>query len=150
MYNRINITGLAGEDSWALVAGIEGQDTNDIIMNNLIEVHSTGDVDENTNIYGMSYSQSAPGDHSFDIINNTVLSDGFYSVYLESATNSTITHNTLISYLDDIENGHKGYKKVMEFMKEKCLTIIWFSMNLIIMPKGQMTLTAVMFSTILQ
>lgn len=111
MYNRINITGLAGEDSWALVAGIEGQDSNDIIMNNLIEVHSTGDVDENTNIYGISYSQSSPGDHSFDIINNTVLSDGFYSVYLESAVNSTITHNTLISYQDDIEDGHNGYKK---------------------------------------
>ena len=110
-YNRINITGLAGEDAYALVSGIEGQDSNDIIMNNLIEVHSTGDVDENTNIYGISYSQSSPGDHSFDIINNTVLSDGFYSVYLESAVNSTITHNTLISYQDDIEDGHNGYKK---------------------------------------
>ena len=111
MYNKINITGLAGEDSWALVAGIEGQDSNDIIMNNLIEVHSKGDVDENTNIYGISYSQSSPGNHSFDIINNTVLSDGFYSVYLESAVNSTITHNTLISYQDDIEDGSGGYKR---------------------------------------
>ena len=111
MYNRLNITGLAGEDSWALVAGIEGQDNNDIIMNNFIEVHSTGDVNENTNIYGISYSQSSPGDHSFDIINNTVLSDGFYSVYLESAVNSTITHNTLISYQEGIEDGSGGYKR---------------------------------------
>lgn len=111
MYNNINITGLAGEDNWALVSGIEGQDSRDIIMNNVIEVHSIGEVNENTNIYGISYSQTTPDDHSFDIINNTVLSDGYYSVYLDSAVNSTITHNTLISYQEDIEDGRSGYKR---------------------------------------
>ena len=111
MYNNINITGLAGEDSWALVSGIEGQDSKDIIMNNLIEVHSVGEVNENTNIYGISYSQTTPDDHSFDIINNTVLSDGYYSVYLDSAVNSTVVYNTLLSYQEDIEDGHNGYKK---------------------------------------
>lgn len=111
MYNNINITGLAGEDNWALVSGIEGQDSRDIIMNNVIEVHSIGEVNENTNIYGISYSQTTPDDHSFDIINNTVLSDGYYSVYLDSAVNSTITHNTLISYREDIEDGRSGYKR---------------------------------------
>ena len=42
--NRINVTGLAGTHEWALVAGIESQDTCSTIINNIIEVHSVGDV----------------------------------------------------------------------------------------------------------
>ncbi len=56
--NKINITGLAGNHSWALVAGIEAQDSNDTIVNNTIEVHSVAEVKDNDNIYGISYSQS--------------------------------------------------------------------------------------------
>ena len=55
--NTINITGLAGKHEWALVAGIEVQDSNDNIKNNRIEVHSVGAVDEEDNLYGISYRQ---------------------------------------------------------------------------------------------
>ena len=49
---------MAGNHSWALVAGIEAQDSNDTIVNNTIEVHSVAEVKDNDNIYGISYSQS--------------------------------------------------------------------------------------------
>jgi len=110
-YNKVNITGLASEDEWGLVAGFELQDSKDMVISNDIEVHSVGEVNESTNIYGISYSQSVPDEHSFDIINNTVLSDGFYSVYLLSAVNSTIIHNTLLSNQENINNSYNGYKR---------------------------------------
>jgi hypothetical protein len=80
--NRINVTGLAGAHEWALVAGIETQDSNSTIVNNTIEVHSVSDVNIDDNIYGISYRQKIAGNHSYNIQNNTVFSDGFKSVYL--------------------------------------------------------------------
>ena len=107
--NRINVTGLAGVHEWALVAGIESQDSNSIIHSNIIEVHSVGDVGINDNIYGVSYRQSTSGNHTFDIQNNTVFSDGFYSVYLLSSLNSVIAGNTLVSFNENAKNGLDGY-----------------------------------------
>ena len=107
--NRINVTGLAGVHEWALVAGIESQDTNSIINNNTIEVHSVGEVNIGDNIYGVSYRQHTAGNHSFNIENNTVFSDGFYSVSLLDSVNSTIANNLLISYNENAQNGNNGY-----------------------------------------
>lgn len=96
MNNHINVTGWAGNHSWALVAGIESQDDNDVIMNNLIEVHSIMDVSMEDNLYGISYSQSTDGTHTYKVINNTVISDGYYLSYMLDADNTTVTNNTLV------------------------------------------------------
>ena len=96
--NNINITGLAGVHEWALVAGIESQDTYSIIRNNTIEVHSVGDVSVDDNIYGISYRQSTSGDHKYDIQNNTVYSDGYYGINLISSVDSKVLNNLLISF----------------------------------------------------
>ena len=94
--NHINVTGRAGNHSWALVAGIEVQDDNDTIMNNLIEVHNTEKTTKDDNLYGISYSQETNSTHSYRVINNTVISDGYYLSYMLDAENTTVTNNTLV------------------------------------------------------
>ncbi|MBR3140490.1 MAG: right-handed parallel beta-helix repeat-containing protein [Methanobrevibacter sp.] len=109
--NNINITGLAGVHEWALVAGIESQDTNSIIHNNTIEVHSVGDVSVDDNIYGISYRQSTSGDHKYDIQNNTVFSDGYYGVNLISSVDSKVVDNLLVSFNSDVaDKTRTGFK----------------------------------------
>ena len=108
--NRINVTGLAGTHEWALVAGIETQDTCSTIINNIIEVHSVGDVSIDDNIYGISYRQSTAGDHHYDIENNTVFSDGFYAVNLLTSVDSKVINNLLVSYNSKVNNGNGGFR----------------------------------------
>ncbi len=108
--NRINVTGLAGAHEWALVAGIESQDTYATIVNNTIEVHSVGDVSIDDNIYGVSYRQSTSGDHRYVIENNTIFSDGFYGVTLLSSVDSRVLNNLLVSYNSKVNNGNGGFK----------------------------------------
>ena len=108
--NKINVTGLAGTHEWALVAGIESQDTCSTILNNIIEVHSVGDVSIDDNIYGISYRQSTSGDHQYDIENNTVFSDGFYAVNLLTSVNSKVINNLLVSYNSKVNSGSGGFK----------------------------------------
>lgn len=110
--NDINITGLAGKHNWALVAGIEVQDSNDNIKNNRIEVHSISDVDEEDNLYGISYRQNTDGNHKFDIENNLVFSEGYYAVYLLSSVDSTIKNNMLVTSREDApDKTLEGYKE---------------------------------------
>ena len=108
-YNRINVTGLAGSHEWALVAGVETQDSDSIVENNIIEVHSVGPVGVDDNIYGVSYRQSTDGDHKYSIKDNTVFSDGFKSVYLLGSKDSTVANNLLVSYNDKAKNGYDGF-----------------------------------------
>ena len=108
-YNRINVTGLAGTHEWALVAGVETQDSNSVVENNIIEVHSVGAVGADDNIYGVSYRQSTDGEHTYSIQNNTVFSDGFKSVYLLGSTDSTVANNLLVSYNENAKNGYDGF-----------------------------------------
>ena len=108
--NRINVTGLAGTHEWALVAGIETQDSYSTILNNSIEVHSVGAVSIDDNIYGISYRQSTSGDHHYNIQNNTVFSDGFYAVNLLSSVDSKVINNLLVSYNSKISSGSNGFK----------------------------------------
>ncbi len=108
--NTINVTGLAGTHEWALVAGIESQDSHSTILNNRIEVHSVGAVGIDDNIYGISYRQSTSGDHQYDIENNTVFSDGFYAVNLLSSVDSKVLNNLLVSYNSKANNGYNGFK----------------------------------------
>ncbi len=110
--NDINITGLAGEHEWALVAGIEVQDSDDTIRNNRISVHSVGAVTEDSNLYGISYRQNTDGDHTFDIENNLVFSEGYYAVYLLSSVGSTIKNNMLVTSREDApDKTLEGYKE---------------------------------------
>lgn len=107
--NRINVTGLAGVHEWALVAGIETQDSNSTIVNNTIEVHSVADVGVNDNIYGISYRQKLSGNHSFNIQNNTVFSDGFKAVYLLDSINFDVKNNLLVSFNENATNNNFGF-----------------------------------------
>lgn len=109
-FNKINVTGLAGVHEWALVTGIESQDTNAEILNNYIEVHSVGPVSVNDNLYAISYRQSTAGSHTFNIQNNFAMSNGYYAVYLLSSDDSTIFNNTLISSNGDVNSGDNSYK----------------------------------------
>jgi len=110
-FNKINVTGLAGVHEWALVTGIESQDTNAEILNNYIEVHSVGPVSVNDNLYAISYRQSTAGSHTFNIQNNFAMSNGYYAVYLLSSDDSTIFNNTLISSNGDVNSGDNSYKQ---------------------------------------
>ena len=98
--NFINVTGLASTHYWALVAGIEVQDSDDLILNNTIIVNNIGSYADNNNIYGISYS-SLSGTSSLvvnSIIANNVLntkkSSGNRAVRVGSGRNNTIRNNT--------------------------------------------------------
>ena len=110
-FNKINVTGLAGVHEWALVTGIESQDTNAEILNNYIEVHSVAPVSVDDNLYAISYRQSTAGSHTFNIQNNFAISNGYYAVYLLSSDYSTISNNTLISSNGDVNSGDNSYKQ---------------------------------------
>lgn len=107
--NRINVTGLAGTHEWALVTGIETQDSTSEILNNIIEVHSIGTVNVDDNLYAISYRQSTAGQHSFNIQNNTAFTDGYYGIFLLSSDNSKIINNILISSNSGAVTGSNAY-----------------------------------------
>ncbi|MCI6774430.1 hypothetical protein [Methanobrevibacter boviskoreani] len=100
--NFINVTGYAGRNNWALVAGIEVQDSDDVILNNTIyaqNVNNNSDI-RNNNIYGISYSQSTSGNHQYNIQYNKVITNGYNAVMLDArygVTNSEIGNNVLIT-----------------------------------------------------
>ena len=135
--NRINVTGLAGTHEWALVAGIESQDTCSTIKNNIIEVHSVGDVSIDDNLYGISYRQSTNGEHQYDIENNTVFSDGYYAVNLLTSDNSKVANNLLVSYNSKVNNGNGGFRywdinshRGLEFYNNQVITAFdYFAAN---------------------
>ncbi|WP_295622313.1 hypothetical protein [uncultured Methanobrevibacter sp.] len=109
--NLINITGLAGQHEWSLVAGIESQDTYSEIFNNTIEVHSIGEVKDGDNIYGVSYRQYTADSHTFQIEDNTVYGDTKTAVYLLDSDDSNVKNNTVISTLDDAKTGDDSFRK---------------------------------------
>lgn len=108
--NRINVMGLAGEDPWALVVGIEVQDDNDYIVNNTIAVSSIAPVDENDNLFGISYRQKLDGEHTFVIKDNLIFSNSTIGVYLYDSVGSTIIDNTVVSSKEGIaDTSYNGY-----------------------------------------
>lgn len=110
-YNKINVTGLAGTHDWALVTGIESQDTFAEIFNNQIEVHSIADVGVDDNLYAISYRQSISGPNTFDIENNVAVTDGYYAVYILNSEYSSIINNTLISFNSNVQTGDDAYRQ---------------------------------------
>lgn len=106
--NYINITGVANKHNWALVAGIEAQDSHDVIWNNTIIVTNLGDYDDYNNIYGISFSQNTNNNHSYNIQYNNIITNGRYGVFLVGSTSlvvdSVVTNNmiqTLVNSGDD-------------------------------------------------
>lgn len=110
--NRINVTGLAGEDPYALVAGIEVQIDNGYIVNNTIAVSSIAPVGDNDNLYGISYRQKLEGEHTFVIKDNVVFSNSTVAVYLYDSVGSVITDNIVVSSKEGIpDSSYEGYKE---------------------------------------
>lgn len=97
--NFINVTGVASTHYYALVAGIEVQDSDDLIWNNTIIVNNIGEYSDSNNIYGISYSQSTKGDHKYNIQYNNVTTNGRYAVSLSGSeslvVDSIIANNVL-------------------------------------------------------
>ena len=97
--NFINVTGYASTHYWALVAGIEVQDSDDLIWNNTIIVNNIGEYSDSNNIYGISYSQSTDGNHKYNIQYNNVTTNGRYAVSLSGSgslvVDSIIANNVL-------------------------------------------------------
>lgn len=92
--NFINVTGYASTHYWALVAGIEVQDSDDVIWNNTIIVNNIGNYSSSNNIYGISYSQNTKGDHKYNIQYNNVTTNGRYAVSL-SGTDSMVVDSII-------------------------------------------------------
>lgn len=96
--NTIYVEGNASTShEWSLVTGMELGDDYAYIAGNTItvknkEVFNTGD-----HVYGISYSQWCPNDHTFEIEDNTVeVINGYYSIYLLSSTSySDVSYNCL-------------------------------------------------------
>lgn len=95
--NNITVAGVSSTHSWALVAGIEVQDSDDKILNNTIRVTNVGDVSKPGNIYGISYSQSTSGEHTFNIQFNDVETNGNTAVVLKSDGQSSTVVNSIIA-----------------------------------------------------
>ena len=96
--NWINVTGFAGPAEFALVSGIEFQDTVAKAYNNTIYVQNVNEYNDDNNIAGITYVQSTSGSHQFDIQNNTIYSEGKYAVLIKSAKDSQIIGNTLYAH----------------------------------------------------
>ena len=97
--NYINITGNAdtgdAPPSWALVAGIEVQDSDDKIMNNTIIVNTVKEFKNGQNVYGISYSQGTRGVHTYNIQYNNVSTNSNYAISLKDSPNSV--QNSIIA-----------------------------------------------------
>ena len=96
--NWINVTGFAGPADFALVSGMEFQDTVAKAYNNTIYVQNVNEYNDDNNIAGITYIQSTSGSHKFDIQNNTIYSEGKYAVVIKSAKDSQIIGNTLYAH----------------------------------------------------
>ena len=96
--NWINVTGFAGPAEFALVSGMEFQDTVAKAYNNTIYVQNVNEYNDDNNIAGITYIQSTSGSHQFDIQNNTIYSEGKYAVLIKSAKDSQIIGNTLYAH----------------------------------------------------
>ena len=94
--NFINVTGLATAGNvWSLVSGMELQDTQAKIYNNTIYSQNVGEYDADNYLFGISYAQWLSGDHTFDIRDNAIFTEGAYAVYFLNAVNSNVVGNDL-------------------------------------------------------
>lgn len=98
--NKINVTGKAGSDPWSLVSGMELQDTNAVVHDNTIFVNNIAPYATGNYAFGISYAQSTPNRHYYNIYNNNVnVVNADYAVYLinNSLVSGFVGYNTLIA-----------------------------------------------------
>ncbi|MEE1128932.1 MAG: hypothetical protein UHW99_03015, partial [Methanobrevibacter sp.] len=93
--NVINVTGCATDDKYSLVSGMELQDTHANIYNNTIYSQSINPYNETNRVYGISFAQWYNGDHTFDIRDNQVFTQGKYAVFFEHAVDTNVVGNDL-------------------------------------------------------
>ena len=99
--NHISVTGKAGSDPWSLVSGMELQDTYATVYGNTIDVTNIGGYHYGYYVFGISYCQSTPGTHTYNITNNTVrVPHGDYAVYLDGVVDSRVYYNHLKAKYD--------------------------------------------------
>lgn len=96
--NFINITGNASKHEWALVAGIEVQDSDDRILNNTIIVDTVGGYHSGDHIYGISYAQNTGGNHKYEIKYNNVTVPGAIAISLNQGFLDSTTSDTNVMY----------------------------------------------------
>lgn len=89
--NFINVTGVASKHSWALVSGIEVQDSDDRIFNNTIIVNTVNKFEKGFNVYGISYTQPTNGNHKYNIQYNNVSTNSDRAVALRGGDNSIVS-----------------------------------------------------------
>ena len=96
--NRIEVTGRSGDNPWALVSGIEVQDSQALITGNYVKVHDVDGYTRDNYIFGISYAQNIGGNHTLNIRNNTVeVQDGDYAVYILSGISCNVCDNKLVA-----------------------------------------------------
>ena len=97
--NTIYVEGNAGDHPWSLVTGMELGDNYAYVAGNIITVKNKAVFNADDNIYGISYSQWCPDDHTYEIFNNTVdVINGKYTVYIMTfASSGEVAYNCLNS-----------------------------------------------------
>ena len=94
--NNIDVTGKAGDNPWALVSGMELQDTQATVYGNTIHVNNTAGYNDSYYAFGISYCQPTSDDHQFNVYNNTVVvENGQFAVYMDGVINSWVYQNCL-------------------------------------------------------
>ena len=94
--NTINVTGKAGNNEWALVSGMELQDTNVTVYNNTVRVNNTSPYAAGNYAFGISYCQYIDNNHYFAIYNNNVeVINGDMAVSLRTGSTGYVMYNTL-------------------------------------------------------
>lgn len=96
--NKINVTGRAGNNAWALVSGMELQDTYANVTGNNIYVNNIAGYHSGYYAFGISYAQYISGNHEYDIYdNNVTVLNADYAVYLINSTvvSGHVMDNTL-------------------------------------------------------
>ncbi len=116
MSNFINITGYASSNSWALVAGIEVQDSDDKIMNNTIIVNTVNKFKKGDNVYGISYSQKTGGTHKYNIQYNNVTTNGQHAVALKGG-NTKVSDSIIANNI--LKTAYSGGDKAAIIMTDK-------------------------------
>ena len=96
--NNIDVTGYATSNEYALVSGMELQDSSAKVYNNAIYSRSISAYDDANALYGISYAQYTSGAHTYDIRDNKIFTEGKYAVYLMSAKDSNVVGNTLYAH----------------------------------------------------
>ncbi len=105
--NIIKVTGRAGNNPWALVSGMELQDTSATVYNNTICVNNTNGYVQNYCAYGISYSQSTSSSHWYNITNNNItLCNGDYAVYIMGGTGFVNQNNLTATNSTGVKNGN--------------------------------------------